>query len=405
MKRIIPYVLIAMILIAGIGLLFTSAEDEKRFDERLSFKRRDKVPYGMYVAYEQLKNFFPNATITTEKSEPGMWDNLSAYDEKQALIVISPQFMPNEIEMKRLISFVERGNDVFISTSFISWDARKLLGCDVSFSGDPRKDITEDDDSLIVSIAPHPANESGIYSYPGRAHDVVFTKMDSTISMVLGYDRYGSPNFLRFAAGSGNIYLHTAPLAFSNYFLLHRNNINYYENVFSFLSNDKKKIAWDEYYIYRQQRKQSNRTSWMTAFMNEKGFRWGLLVAVTGLLIYALMEMRRKQRIIPVIAKPRNDSLDFVKTIGRLYHDKGDHYNLCRKMSAYFLEHVRTRYKLNTSELNEDFISSLQYKSGVSETEIRPIVEFIRALDNGSYVDPKQLIIFHKQLESFYKKA
>ena len=75
--------------------------------------------------------------------------------------------------------------------------------------------------------------------------------------------------------------------------------------------------------------------------------KWAaLLTAIFALLLYVVLEMRRKQRTIPVMTKPKNDSLEFVKTIGRLYHDKGDHKNLCRKMSAYFLEHVRNRYKL-----------------------------------------------------------
>jgi hypothetical protein len=106
-----------------------------------------------------------------------------------------------------------------------------------------------------------------------------------------------------------------------------------------------------------------------------------------------------------VITKPKNDSLEFVKTIGRLYHDKGDHKNLSRKMSAYFLEHVRSRYKLTTSELNEEFIKNLHGKTGIAEEEIKEIVSFIRNLDTLPGISEKQLASFHKQLESFYKKV
>jgi hypothetical protein len=115
--------------------------------------------------------------------------------------------------------------------------------------------------------------------------------------------------------------------------------------------------------------------------------------------------MRRKQRVIPVVAKPRNDSLDFVKTIGRLYFDKGDHKNLARKMSAYFLEHVRNKYKISTSSLNEDFIKNLQYKSGATEQEIMTIVSFINTIDEAPDVNPKLLMDFHRNLELFYKKG
>ena len=115
--------------------------------------------------------------------------------------------------------------------------------------------------------------------------------------------------------------------------------------------------------------------------------------------------MRRKQRVIPVIAKPRNDSMDFVKTIGRLYYDKGDHKNLSRKMAAYFLEHVRNRYKLSTVNLDEQFIKNLQFRTNCEEYEIRGIVSFIKYIEDAPVIDQKELSEFHKQLEAFYKKA
>ena len=37
-------------------------------------------------------------------------------------------------------------------------------------------------------------------------------------------------------------------------------------------------------------------------------------------------------------------------------------------MTAYFLEHVRNQYKLPTGILNEEFITSLKFKSGADET-------------------------------------
>ncbi len=97
--------------------------------------------------------------------------------------------------------------------------------------------------------------------------------------------------------------------------------------------------------------------------------------------------------------------MDFVKTIGRLYYDKGDHKNLCRKMAAYFLEHVRNRYKLPTGTLDENFISQLRFKTGADEQEIRGIVAFIKYLDDAPVIKTEALSDFHKQLESFYKKA
>ena len=130
-----------------------------------------------------------------------------------------------------------------------------------------------------------------------------------------------------------------------------------------------------------------------------------MFTAVIALLVYVLLEMRRKQRYIPFMATPKNDSLDFVKTVGRLYYDKGDHKDLCRKMAAYFLEHVRNRYKLSTVVLDDAFVKNLQFKTGAEEFELRGIISFIKYLDDVPAVNQNMLINFHKQLESFYKKA
>ena len=128
------------------------------------------------------------------------------------------------------------------------------------------------------------------------------------------------------------------------------------------------------------------------------------MTAMGLLLLFVLFEMRRKQRYIPVMSKPRNDSMDFVKTIGRLYFEKGDHHNLARKMSSYFLEYVRNKYKLQTGNLDDEFVKKLQFKTGVPETELQEIITFIRAI-NQNAIGNRQLAAFYKQLEAFYLKA
>ena len=74
-------------------------------------------------------------------------------------------------------------------------------------------------------------------------------------------------------------------------------------------------------------------------------------------------------------------------------------------MSAYFLEHVRSTYKLPTHTLDAQFAEALQYKSGYSSAELNELISFVQYLrDNGS-VNEEQLINFHNQLESFYQNT
>ena len=69
----------------------------------------------------------------------------------------------------------------------------------------------------------NPPFESAItYSYPGKTFYSYFDQVDSTTTDVLGYDEKHRTNFVHLRAGKGNFYLHMEPLAFSNYFLLHK---------------------------------------------------------------------------------------------------------------------------------------------------------------------------------------
>jgi hypothetical protein len=123
------------------------------------------------------------------------------------------------------------------------------------------------------------------------------------------------------------------------------------------------------------------------------------------LVLYTVLEMRRRQRMIPVIKKPANDSLDFVQTIGRLYYDRKDHKDLAMKMTAYFLEEVRNRYKLPTVDLDDTFVSSLQMKSGYPAKKLVSLIESMNFIRNEPDISEETVFAYHKQLEDFYQST
>jgi hypothetical protein len=416
LKRIYFYIILVLIATAIGFLLFTGDRSKKKkLDDRVTLRKEDKIPYGTFVAYENLKHIFPAASVSSNKKSPGAWDSLSNYFSNQALIIISPNFYADEYEMKTLIRFMENGNDVFISSRNISSEAESIIGNKSSLipsSLEAGRGTLSD--SLSLQLFTPPFTEKRLFSYKGDKYDSWFYEVDTTKTDILGTDETKRPDFIHLKAGKGNLYIHLAPLAFSNYFLLQGDNMAYYENVLSVISPATRKIVWDEYYLdkkypysglYDNEDSNDKSRGFLTELFGYEELKWGLLTAIFAILLYVLLEMRRRQRFIPVIAKPRNDSLDFVKTIGRLYYDKGDHRNLCRKMAAYFLEHVRNKYKLPTGNLDDEFVRKLQFKTGIEETEIREIVSFISYLDKGGSVNNKQLTAFHKRLESFYQKA
>jgi hypothetical protein len=390
-------------------LLFLTGSNKtnRRFDPRVTLRKQDKIPYGTYVAHKNLKYIFPNAHIYTSRREPGYWDSLSSHHSGQVYIVIASRFLASEREMKKMIDFIENGNDVFISARYISAAADKILGCTTS-AYDPGLYIEENmKEEMQIALSNPPFTGNNKYNYPGKKFNSYFSSIDTATTEVLGYDETGNPNFVQLKAGKGNLFVQLEPLAFSNYFLLHRENISYYEKALSLANAEADKVVWDEYYLTKRNfyDRPEKKQNWLGVLFRYPSLKAALLTAIFTLLAYALLEMRRKQRIIPVLAKPRNDSMDFVKTIGRLYYDKGDHRNLAKKMSAYFLEYVRNRYKLTTVNLDETFIKNLRFKTNCEEHEIRSLVSFIKYVDDATVIEQKELSDFHKQLEAFYKKA
>ena len=134
-----------------------------------------------------------------------------------------------------------------------------------------------------------------------------------------------------------------------------------------------------------------------------KGFRAAFwLVLLLFALIY-LFESKRKQRIIPIIQPLRNTSLDFVKTVGRLYHQYHDNKNLGMKMTAHLLEYIRQKYHLSTISLDEQLISSLSFKSGYPKQDVHDLIYKAKMINDFTEVSDEELRDFHRLTEAFYK--
>ena len=392
-------------LLLIIGLVFSTRTNRHTFDDRMSFNRRDKIPYGLYIAYQSLSHIFPNAPVFVNQKAPAYWESLNSDSEGQALIAIVPSFRADEYEMKRLIDFIKNGNSVFISTAMVSYQVQTMLHCEIPDVFDINDNLSTKNtsDSFSVSLAQPPFSKNDEFGCPGKRFESYFSKFDSGISTVYGNGIYVLPNLLEFRAGKGSLFFHLTPLAFSNYFLLRDKNINYYNKVLSLIPKNTSKVVWDEYFLHKRYSDSEENKSIFSALMSQRAFRAALWLLLILLGLFIFQEMRRKQRMIPVMSKPKNDSLEFVKTIGRLYFEKGDNKNLARKMTAYFLEHIRNRYKLPTSSLDDEFVLALRQKTTQPENNIRRIVSFINNIDARGNIADNELSDFHKALEEFYK--
>jgi hypothetical protein len=374
-------------------------------DERITLKEKDKIPYGTAAARNLITSLFPNASVTSDSKSPGYWQDISFNSGKQVVILMSGYFNADEYELKKIIDFVENGNYVFIIARGFSTDAQTAFN--FAYGQDnysPLYNISED--SLKVKLEKPSFSSDSLFMFPGTKFESWFETFDTSHAVVLGRNE-SQPNFIRMNIGEGSVFIHAAPLAFSNYFILHKNNVHYFEQVLSVIPADVEKIVWNDYYLDKKVNNSNRRRdpNWLGILFRYPAFKWGFFTALLGILLFVLLNSRRKQRMIPEHTKPRNESLDFVKTMGRLYYDRRDHHNLAKKMGVYFLEHVRSTYKLPTHTLDEQFIEALHFKSGYLRGDLNEIVSFIQYLQDNGSVNEHQLTNFHDQLESFYQNT
>ena len=373
-----------------------SSTGRKELNRRISLRRNDDNPYGARIAYEGLSWLFPDADVSLVSTSP---QALTSGDEKKAIFFLSTYMDATPAEVNAMMNFVGEGNQVFISVFQASDTLLHALG--IRTASRFRFMQGEMDSMKLGVYSPVDAGYHS-FSYPGDSYDTYISSLDSQYTSILGRDASGHANFIRISyKGGGAIYLHFAPLAFSNFFLLHKKNISYYENVLSYMPASTKQFIWNDYYRYANGSGQV--FSSLQYILKIDALRWAFWLLLLLFALIYIFDSKRRQRMIPTITPLRNTSLDFVRTIGRLYFQRRDNRNLAGKMAVHFQDQVRTRYRLPVTVLDEEFVGRLAYRTGYAKESVKEIVEYIRDLPSRGYVSDDELIDFHRQLEAFYK--
>lgn len=274
--------------------------------------------------------------------------------------------------------------DTFVTVTQTSLYDTTAKDTTVSIYGKNVDDAIDNTDSAGASYT-----ETGDYQYD---EDISYTLSD-TLSFAKG-----KPNCLRIAVGRGHITLHAGPLVMSNFFLLQDNNINYLAGIWGALPKDINKIYWDDYLYHTGIETTSN------ALWKFDSTTWALLLTFFIAAVYILFQMKRRQRIVPIIAPLKNDSVSFVETVGRLYYNTGNNMNLAEKMVQQYLEWVRMNCYLNTSKLDEEFVQQLAIKTGQRPELVNELVNMVREIRLGAaIIDDAYLYQLYRTIQQFYK--
>ncbi|MBS1934921.1 MAG: DUF4350 domain-containing protein [Bacteroidetes bacterium] len=393
MKGYRIFILVFVVLLA----IYIVAEINrpKPFDWSVTLSKEDKNPYGSYILYHQLNDLFPTAVISSFRLP--VYDQVDNFsDSNTAYMLIDPQLELSEEDVNELLNYVSVGNYVFLSSS----DLGKRISDSLHLSTNRRFDLEKTDSVRINFDNPnlHSPNDYRFYKF---TIDEYVEKFDSSKTIVLGSNQYHNPNFVKIDYGNGAFFVHAAPLCFSNYFMLTGNNYEYTAKALSYLPKDLKQIYWDEYYKLGPTGSQNP----LRFILSNVNLRWAFRIALFTMLIFVFFEMKRTQRIIPVIQPLRNSTLDFVQTVGSVYFNRHDNKNVAQKKVQYFLEYIRSHFYLSTTYLNDEFMHALSKKTGVTEAELRDLMVYIERVSEEDKVSDELLLQLNQSIDSFYNKA
>ncbi len=370
----------------------------KPIDWFASFKSQDKIPYGSYVVHDLLDEIFTDCKIETNNIPPFK----ILYDSSlvnASYIIITEKFKPIDVNRNAFFDFVKRGNKLFVSASVFDEKFMQSL----NFSSQIYFNFVFNEDSVRFD------KDSVYYNFFNKNHKtdlgfyikspILVSYIDSldnnNTTKIAYFGREKKISFCRIKYGKGEFIIDMQPFAYTNYNVLRLNNMQYVLNSFGFAYNDK--IIWDEYY-----NNVSRNQSAMYYILSQPALQaaWYLLLVLT--FVYLLFGSKRKQKIIPIIQKKSNTTLEFVVTLANLYLSNKNHKDIALKKYDYWLNFLRKQYFLQIEKNQALDIDLISEKSGISKPLIFKIEEFKQEIERHKEISANTLIDFNGFIDKFY---
>jgi hypothetical protein len=388
------YLILIAILFASL-IALNHYYGQHKADWRVTYNINSKSPYGCYVLDSMFYYVFPGQVL--ERNYNSLYETLDSDTiQKKNIVEITSEFNPDKYNLVALLKFVSKGNDLFVSATNFGHLFEDTLKFKTKFTISDSSIFSFGDEHLFL-LNPVLKNDTGYY-YNERFPQVYISSFDTTKTLKLGEDSKGNINFICTKFGSGRIFIQTQPLVFTNYNLLN-GNVEYAAKVLSYLPV--RITMWDGYYKpYRQ-----INTSPMRYVLSQTSLRTAYYLLLLTLLLYLVVESKRRQRVIPVMTPPENRSLQFVKTIGRLYFKQRDNADLVKKKIIYFREFLHERYYLSSVTATGEAVAFVSSKTGVAVEQVKELLELMNYLEKAEQVSNSAVIELNRKMKLFYEQC
>lgn len=393
----------AVIVLAIVALVWWMKGHAPKYKWYVDYNKKNDQPYG-------LKSFYD---LLNEDRELSLMEGSLGYIDTSKrntnFVVVDSYFEIDSAEVTNLFDYVSKGNTAFIcveqapmallarfvpvSDSIYGFDTYELNSIHVNFH--PKvlsyKKPLEFEHKFLKEITPiYWAGYSERY-YEEKLKGFDFVPISSFNDTVL--------NCFYVQEGKGKVILHTDPLVFTNYFMVQKKGLYHANNIFSYLNNGP--VIWYEpgnLSNFNGGRDQGNPLKFLFSHYTLKA---GWYLFLISILIFLIFRAKREQRIIPVIYKNKNTSIEYAKGIGSLYYQKKSHFNIGNELYTIFLADIRSRYNIITSKNEKELIEQICIRTEVKKDIVTDLFEAFSDVKYNVNATAKELVKLYKAIENF----
>lgn len=404
----------------------------KKFVWSPTFSHVDKQPFGCFVFDSVLTQSLPNGYHVTKKTFFQL-DQEHAKEKISVLMVVDQQNL-KQLDVKYLCNIARRGGKVMVvaSSSFddgrnadtvvvdelertfnvriedgtyfslrgilaglkahdndmydtIYWNNRETMYAAQSY----RMFYNMVGGTLFVDSVPKVKRLAYTLSTTGYDYKLDslyvgdFTGFDTIVDEKERIERIDTfaikkvPTAVSVPYGKGEVIFVSSPLLFTNYGMLEGNTSVYIFRLMSYLAD--LPVYRTEAYVKTDAMLVAEQSPFRE-FIKRPPLRWALYLALLGVVLFMIFTARRRQRVIPIMSKPANRSLEFIQLIGTLYYQRKDHVDLVRKKFKLFAEELRKTAGVDISDVNTDDREYLLLaeKTGMNSDRLKKVIRQIR---------------------------
>jgi hypothetical protein len=218
-------------------------------------------------------------------------------------------------------------------------------------------------------------------------------------------------NFVSIPVGQGRLYLHTTPLALTNFSLLNKDHMEYARQIFQHLG--KGKIYWGEdnrWYIPKRDPENIETDTPsegpMEFILSEPALLSAWYTLLIGSILYMIFGVKRKQRVIPITESMQNTSIEYAEVISQLFMEQADHKKLVDLKMDMFKSNLREKYNIKLplvlDDENEEFFKLVSIKTGTSIDLVQEIFQRYKVFSKNIIVETPEMLKFNQKIEEFY---